>query len=84
MNTTLTTTTRATATGPFTLGVIGTALGLISIVFPIAFILGCIGLPLSVVAYRERKRLARWAIALNATSIGLGIVGYFVVKAAFS
>lgn len=74
---------RPTATGPFTLGVIGTALGLISIVFPIVFILGAIGLPLSIVAVRERKRLAKWAAALNAIALVLSVVGYFVVTNAF-
>lgn len=79
-----TTTQRPTATGPFTLGVIGTALGIISIVFPLVFILACIGLPLSVVAWREHKGLAKWATALNAIALVLSVVGYFVVTSAFS
>lgn len=79
-----TTTTRPTATAPFTLGVIGAALGVISIVFPLVFILACIGLPLSIIAWREHKRLAKWSTALNAIALVLSVVGYFVVASAFS
>jgi hypothetical protein len=75
---------RPVATAPFTLGVIGAALGMISIVFPIVFILACIGLPLSFIAWREHKRLAKWSMALNVIAFGLSIAGYFIVADAFS
>jgi len=75
---------RETATAPFTLGVIGVILGLPSIVFPIVAILALIGLPLSVIAYKSRKRLARVSIVLNTISLGLAVAGYFVVANAFN
>lgn len=70
---------RPVATGAFVCGVTGAVLGLIPILFLAAWILGIIALVLGVIAWRQRKRLARAATILGVCAVALGFVGIAIV-----
>ena len=71
---------RATATGAFVCGVVGSVIGLIPIFGLFAIPLGIIAVVLGFLGWRERKRLARVAMVLGLVSIGLGITGFVIVQ----
>jgi hypothetical protein len=79
------------AVGAFVCGLVGFVLGLIPILFFIAWALGIVAFVLGLVARRRgkdpnigRRTMATWGTVLGVLSFGIGVVGYVIVANAFS
>ena len=79
------------AVAALVLGIVGLVLGLIPILFFIAWICGIVGFVLGLVGRRRatknpavgRKTMATWGVALSILAFGMGCVGYAVLTDAF-
>jgi hypothetical protein len=77
---------RGMAIASLVLGIIGTVVGIIPILFLFAWILGIVGLVLGVIAYRSGKKVGvkqgRAGAILCTIAIVMGIVGISIVNSA--
>jgi lysylphosphatidylglycerol synthetase-like protein (DUF2156 family) len=72
-------------------GIVGVVLGLIPILFFVAWALGIVAFVLGLIARRRAKRepaigrktMATWGVVLGIASFGLGCVGYAILVDAF-
>lgn len=73
------------AVASLTLGIIGALVGIIPLLFVLAWILGALAVAFGAIARRggARRAMATWGLVLGLVAIALGVAGVVIVDDAF-